>query len=358
MPDHRYRLLFLRSVVIASLLVAGCAAQAPSPTPTKTPSGLVAAPNNGDPPEFITPTISPPPEDIPTETLDDTATPEVTETPEETPEPDATETPDVPPTWTPPPTQESLPGVHYWLHRPIPEAYTNVVDRTYPYGGTAGGQYRVHHGYEFRNPRGTPIVAPAPGTIVHAGDDTITQFGPQTHYYGYLVVMELDSTLDGDPIYLLFGHMNTIGVEKGQHVAAGDVLGEVGNSGVALGPHLHFEVREGDMYDFDAVRNPDLWILPFNGFGTLAGRVQDGNGNPLYGIAVTAKDLEQTPRYTWTYSDDTVQPDDYLNENFTLGDLPEGWYTVYINRPDTGKAIEETIFIEAGKTAWVEFTVE
>ena len=352
MPRHRQRSLIFGSLVVASLVATGCAAQGPAPTPTKTPNALVAAPNNGDPPQFNTPTSNSPTEEPPTETPDKTATPD------ETPEPETTDTPDLPPTWTPPPTQESLPGVHYWLQRPIPEAYSNVVDRNYPYGSTGGGQYRVHHGYEFNNPRGTPIVAPVAGTIVHAGDDISTQFGPQTHYYGFLVVMELDPNLDGDPIFLLFGHMNSIDVEEGQRVEVGDQLGTVGNSGVAIGAHLHFEVRQGDMYDFNAVRNADLWIQPFAGFGTLAGRVEDANGDRMYGVAVTAKDLEQTARYAWTYEDDTVQPDDFLQENFTLGDLPEGWYRVYINHPATNKAIEEYVYVEAGKTAWVEFTVD
>jgi murein DD-endopeptidase MepM/ murein hydrolase activator NlpD len=340
----------LGSLVAASFLIAGCAEQGPPPTPTKTPIGLVAAPSS--PPRFNTATLPP------TATSTPTSTPLVTDTPI------PTETPLEAPTWTPPPTNTPLPPErnHYWMSRPIAEEYTNFVDRNYPYGSTGGGKYRVHHGYEFQNPRGTPIIAPAESTVVFAGEDLSTQFGPQTHYYGFLVVLRLDAVdpTGGQPIFMLFGHMDTIEVEVGDRVEAGDQIGTVGNSGVALGAHLHFEVRLGDMYDFNSVRNPDLWLGQFNGFGTLVGRVEDGNGNPLPEVTVTVRDVDgaYVPFYTWTYADDTVQPDDTWEENFTLGDLPEGWYRVYIHHPTTGKTMDDYIFIESRKTTWIEFVAD
>jgi murein DD-endopeptidase MepM/ murein hydrolase activator NlpD len=41
-----------------------------------------------------------------------------------------------------------------------------------------------------------------------------------------------------------YAHLSRIVVGVGQHVAAGDVVGYVGTTGVATGPHLHFEVRQ------------------------------------------------------------------------------------------------------------------
>lgn len=351
MSKYRLLLSILGGVAAASLLAAGCTPAGPPPTPTKTPNGLIAAPPRV---ETSTPTA--------TATETPTATPVVTSTPL------PTKTPGAAPTWTPPPTQTLLPPDrnHQWFGRPIPAQnadgapLTNFVDRNYPYGSTGGGKYRVHHGYEFQNPRGTPIIAPARARVVYAGDDTEAQFGPKTYYYGNLVVLELDGVdpAGGRPVYMLFAHMDTIDVEVGDDVEVGHVLGTVGNTGIAQGAHLHFEVRLGDMYDYGATRNADLWLAPFEGFGTIVGRVVDGSGNPLREVAVTTTDLDGVTRYTWTYADDSVNGDDVWGENFSLGDLPAGYYRVYINHPQTGKAIDEVIYMEPRKIVWVEFVVD
>ena len=47
---------------------------------------------------------------------------------------------------------------------------------------------------------------------------------------------------EGLPVFTLYGHMKSTNVQTGQSVEAGDVIGFVGATGVAFGPHLHFEV--------------------------------------------------------------------------------------------------------------------
>lgn len=339
----------IQAVALLALALTACGGEELlPPTPTKTPVELVAAPD-------ATATAAPLVVDTPQATVIEAET-----TPEETVVPDITATLEAAPSWTPPPTPEDRVPTHYWLSRPFAEEYITYVDRNYPYGNTSNGKYAVHHGYEFSNPRGTPVLAPVEATVAFAGEDLSEQFGPQTHFYGFLVVLKLNTIAPGtdQPVYVLFGHLDSIEVAQGEEVSAGDVIGMVGNSGVAIGAHLHFEVRVGEMHDYNAVRNPDLWLAPFNGFGTLAGKVVDGNGNFLRELTVSVRDQEGFRRYAWTYADDTVASDAQLGENFTLGDLPKGYYLVYMSNPRTGKTVEELVYIESGRTTWVEFVLE
>ncbi len=337
-----------RSIRIASLallagMVAACAPNpVPTPTPTKTP--------NVPPMVEATLTATSPP---PTLTPTDPPTPEA---PSETPTPDITTTPtDTPP---PPTPDDGLPPDHYWMIRPIPTGWTDYLDRTYAYGSTSGGKYRPHTGVEFRNPVGTPVVAVANATVVYAGTDSTTLFGPQLDFYGNLIIIQLTDQADhGHPIYALYGHLSEFFVEAGQVVPTGEIIGAVGGTGVANGgAHLHFEVRVGDPYAYTtSTRNPDLWIRPYAGYGTLAGKVIDANGAMLREVALTVLGTDVT-RYTWTYAGDENVPDTQWGENFTLGDLPEGWYTITTRSPQRTHRYE--IYVRSGRTAWLEIVFD
>ncbi len=58
-------------------------------------------------------------------------------------------------------------------------------------------------------------------------------------------------TWEGHILYTLYGHLESVSVTAGQPVNAGDVVGIVGSSGVALGSHLHFEVRQDDPHSYE-----------------------------------------------------------------------------------------------------------
>jgi len=247
------------------------------------------------------------------------------------------------------------------LRRPISDAGTNWVDRTYPYGSTSGGRYRTHHGVEFQNPQGTPVLAAADGTVYYAGDDLGRVFGPNSNYYGNLIVIQHGFTSpQGEPVFTVYGHLSRIEVEAGQSVSAGQQIGAVGAEGIALGPHLHFEVRVGNPDSFDYTRNPELWIYPYGGYGTLTGRVTDAAGNILRDVTIqveSAAGEKITPRFAFSYADDTVNSDPALGENFTLGDLPANYYDVTV-RANGRRLFQQIVYVYPNKTTWLDVKLD
>nr|MDE5833432.1 M23 family metallopeptidase [Desulfovibrio sp.] len=97
--------------------------------------------------------------------------------------------------------------------------------RLSPFGG--GGQF--HKGLDIAARPGSPIIAPADGTVEKAGADG-----------AYGISVDLDH---GGGINTKFAHMQRVAVKPGQWVRRGEILGYVGMTGRATGPHLHYEVR-------------------------------------------------------------------------------------------------------------------
>lgn len=344
--------------LLVVMLLSGCIPQPlPPATPTKTPDPGTL--NSAYPTPIPTieviigqlPTGSPLPADpsaIPT-LVSPTAS---SETPTPTALEAATDTP-------PPPTLDAaLPADHYVMTRPIPQGWRDFLDRTYAYGATAGGKYRPHAGGDFPNPETTPVVAVGNAVVEYAGADAETVFGPQPDFYGNLVVIRLtDYTQNGQPVFALYGHLSQVLVQTGQPVPVGEILGAVGSTGVAAGgAHLHFEVRVGDPFDyFASTRNLDLWIKPYWGYGTLAGRVVDSAGNYFREVGLTIKGAEGV-YYTWSYAGDENHPDEFWGENFTYGDLPEGWYTVTTRSSKRTYSFE--VYIQPDRTTWLEIVFD
>jgi murein DD-endopeptidase MepM/ murein hydrolase activator NlpD len=93
------------------------------------------------------------------------------------------------------------------------------------------GRRHFHAGIDIAAPRGTPVRAAAAGTVIFAG-----WYGG----YGKLVILD-----HGEGASTLYGHLSAILVAAGARVARDQVIGQVGSTGYATGPHLHFEVRQG-----------------------------------------------------------------------------------------------------------------
>jgi len=222
-----------------------------------------------------------------------------------------------------------------WLVRPFIYPARDRIDLTYPYGSTRNGTLAIHHGVEFPNPYGTPVHAAAGGKVVYAGNDDKEIFGPYQNFYGKVVILQHDDIINGKGLYSLYGHLSEIDVNEGEMILAGDVLGQVGTSGVADGSHLHFEVRY-EINDYRNTTNPVLWFTPlanltFGQSSTLAGFISDPYGNPIPDASITLEKLSgdgevEKHYYFKSYAENGINSHPALNENFTMPDLPPGDY--------------------------------
>ena len=90
------------------------------------------------------------------------------------------------------------------------------------------GEWKLHGGTDIAAPTGTPILASADGVVIAA----------QWHdSYGYYVKIQHNETFA-----TLYGHCSALHVTAGQQVKQGQIIADVGETGYATGPHVHFEV--------------------------------------------------------------------------------------------------------------------
>ena len=182
-----------------------------------------------------------------------TATP----APEPTPEPS--------PTPTPEPTPEPLPAAvtaflesqtafaDYELPEKADYSYVELpFDYAVPVSGynSSGYGYRLHpilntvrfhYGTDFAANSGERVLAFAEGTVTFAGYD---------ESYGWHVKID-----HGDGWETLYGHCSKLYAVQGQTVRPGDCIALVGSTGLATGPHLHFELTRDGKY-----LNPEYYI--------------------------------------------------------------------------------------------------
>jgi murein DD-endopeptidase MepM/ murein hydrolase activator NlpD len=88
---------------------------------------------------------------------------------------------------------------------------------------------RPHEGIDLSAPMGAPIIAPASGRVISVSNEP-----------GYGNTFQIDH---GNGIVTKFAHCSRIVVHVGQQVTRGQLIATVGNTGLATGPHLHYEVH-------------------------------------------------------------------------------------------------------------------
>ena len=132
------------------------------------------------------------------------------------------------------------------LHNIGPSTYTggkflfpvvggdNYISQYFHYG---------HYAIDIAADYGSTVRAAASGTVIFAGW--------KSNGGGYQVWVA-----HGSGLYTTYNHMSAISVGRGQHVGRGQTVGRVGQSGNATGPHLHFEVWRGPVWDGGQRVNP------------------------------------------------------------------------------------------------------
>ncbi|GAB4252033.1 peptidoglycan DD-metalloendopeptidase family protein [Deferrisoma sp.] len=92
---------------------------------------------------------------------------------------------------------------------------------------------RGSRGVDLAVPEGTPVRAVRSGEVAYAGT-------PSPAYGGLVVLRHLDG------LYTVYGNLASVGVDRGERVEKGEVVGTSGPGRRGLGPHVHFEVRRGE----------------------------------------------------------------------------------------------------------------
>ena len=139
-------------------------------------------------------------------------------------------------------TPEGRPLKKAFIRMPIP--YARLSSRFGSRFHPVLGRMRMHKGVDYAAGTGTPIMA--------AGDARV-QFVGRQNGYGNVVILD-----HGRGYTTLYGHMSRFGkIRSGQRIAQGTVIGYVGSTGLATGPHLHYEFRINGVH-----RNPLSVTMP------------------------------------------------------------------------------------------------
>jgi len=136
----------------------------------------------------------------------------------------------------------SVSDTRYWedaLHAPVPGCMNSPFGASRLHNGKPTGDY--HGGVDQRGPMGTPIHAAATGTV---------RISHMFQLRGGTVAID-----HGQGLETIYMHMSRFAAKEGQLVHAGEVIGYVGSTGRATGPHLHWS-----LYANGHAVSPNQWV--------------------------------------------------------------------------------------------------
>jgi murein DD-endopeptidase MepM/ murein hydrolase activator NlpD len=169
------------------------------------------------------------------------------------------------------------------------------------------------------------------GTVYFVGynpNDTIGGYEPDGA--GNYVVIR--SVFNGRLTYFYYMHLKQPLVAVNDLVLTGQPIAISGNTGRSTGAHLHFEIRYDSPYSTSRkTRNPELWCA-ITGMGAIYGRVPNAPNSTRVDIY---PDPKPRPPYTtfsyaltYNFNDPYIGSDEVYNENYAIGDVKPGTYTI------------------------------
>lgn len=123
----------------------------------------------------------------------------------------------------------------------ITSEFTNRIHPIY-------GYYERHNGIDMANSTGTPVYASAGGTVIKSG------YNPS---FGNVIF--ISHYMDGKVYTTVYAHLSKLRVSFGEEVQQGQLIGDIGSTGDSTGPHLHFQIHEGEYSSSTAV-NPRKYV--------------------------------------------------------------------------------------------------
>jgi murein DD-endopeptidase MepM/ murein hydrolase activator NlpD len=95
---------------------------------------------------------------------------------------------------------------------------------------------KMHKGIDIKAKFGTEVIAPSDATVIDSGYDKLN---------GYFIELKHDDTYS-----TRYHHLSKVSVENNVKITKGQIIGEIGTSGLSTAPHLHYEViKEGKHVD-------------------------------------------------------------------------------------------------------------
>jgi len=236
----------------------------------------------------------------------------------------------------------------YQTTRPIAEGTFGYINQTNKYGEGA-----VHKGVDFPAALDTDVIAIADGIVQQVEENFQDACAPPAcpDFGNFILVRQTRQHYDRTTgqmayVYSLYAHLSWQGafVAPGNNVVAGQVIGDVDDTGMSTSNHLHLQI----MIDTNAnrtvtyplswtesnSRNPELWLRPYNGStGTVVGKVTNVNGDPVGGLLVFGLQKQAAWGYgsNLTYNSTALKPDDILVENWGTTDVTPGTYIITLS---------------------------
>ena len=249
----------------------------------------------------------------------------------------------------------------YRIARPVAQ-----VDEPINQGYLYGRGVAVHKGVDWSAADlGDAIYAVASGTVVQVQEDHPNNCHPSLPppnwcpAWGNYVLIQHDKyhydRTEGQQlayVYSLSLHLRNgnVFVDENDHVNAGQLIAHADNTGNSTGDHLHLQVvvhpyAQREIEPVNTLesefrsRNPELWLDPYPGTGTVVGKVTNFDGTPAGGLYVLNLEKQAGWGYqsSYTYNDPALNPDDILVENWATTDvLPGDYHVTLSNGSDMG----------------------